>query len=298
MDLFDTSCVQGIAGWRFAEIAPRRDLAVSPITYYELLCHLDERDDDGSARETFRRRKGQLLKLRYFRVLDDPYAHHALSIGASDIVAPGRFEERLLLPGMLAALDASETLDDFYAKEITDQNGRLRLAKDSAEAARQELDRLEREFTKVMAETWEGLRSALEEKAEKEFSDDDLRRAIATFCVKIIHDHQEDGAAAGKPRFIERTANSLFPYYGYTVARALEYALDPKRVYDVNDVEDGVICLHLDLAKPDILVTNDEGTRRCLARALNTLVLAGDPVDAPRCRVLKPAEYFEEIDVR
>ncbi len=52
-------------------------------------------------------------------------------------------------------------------------------------------------------------------------------------------------------------------------------------VFDVNDMEDGYICLHLNLIEPRILVTGDKGTREAVNHAMAQLTTASATLGAP-----------------
>ena len=300
MDIFDTSAVRGVSGPTFEKVAATRDITVSPLTVYELLCHLDEKEDDDckDPQQVFLRRKGQMLKLRHFRILDDPYALYALSIESANLVNPSRFEDAQLLPVLLERLEATGTLEEFYAQEITDQERRKRLVRECAQRARKTLDDLEQKFKGVMDDIKSKLnvKMGAKDESEKKFTDDDLLEIIAAQCMLLREGHREDGAVVTDDnRFTKLTINGIYAHYGYMVARAMEYAADPAMNYQVNDVEDGVICLHLNLGNRDMLVTGDKGTFRCLTRALNKFNMGNDPASGARCRVFKPAAYLEEI---
>ena len=300
MDIFDTSAVRSVSNAKLAEAAKQRTLVASPITFYELLCHLDEvKDGEDDPQKAFLRNRGQLLKLRHFQIADDPYASHMTAIGAANLVNPSRFEEAKLLSPLLKALDASETLEEFYSREFEDEEGRSRLVRDCALRARQELDQFEQDFKTVMADIKNDLLSQMEAKTERRFTDAELLENIAIKCIQNIQGYKEDGAdATDNDRFTKLASNALYPHYGYVVARAMEYALDPQRAYDVNDVEDGTICYHLNLAGADNLITDDGGTLRCLSRSLRAISLPDGSREAVRCRVIKTADYLHEVTVQ
>src|ERR1035441_3364948 len=117
--LLDTSALIALPTSRLEEASQSASLYVSPFCFWELLTHLE---DD----EKFRRVKGTLMKLRHVEVLDDPHAEVYRSVlPSSDNVNTGERDGDLICAA-LAALDDSESMEEFYKRDIRDESGQTR----------------------------------------------------------------------------------------------------------------------------------------------------------------------------
>jgi hypothetical protein len=138
----DTSVIRSVSTANLRRASEVADLYVSPITVYELLCHVDEVANGGSDFELFRR---TLLKCRLATVLPDPYAAHATAIGAERLAAQ-RFGEEQLCAALLNELSLASSLEEFYSRHVTYPTGENAALRDCAARVRATLADEERRY--------------------------------------------------------------------------------------------------------------------------------------------------------
>ena len=295
MDIFDTSAIRGMGRAKLARIAASRAVAVSPITAYELLCHLDEPPDEKftSKQAVFDNRKGELLKLKGFQILHDPHAAHAIAIDATAVTNPNRFKDAQLVPLLIEKLESATTLEDFYSQTIIDAEGRQYSVADCAEKARQALKSEEERFARLIDDIRKDFSKKLNLEGEKNFTEKEIFDEINKWCDKLTNSYKSNGIET--PDLTKKVLNSMYVHYGYSVARTLFYMSKTKKKYDLNDMEDAAISLHLALDRNDILVTNDRGTSESIGRALEAFKQCADGQTSARCKVITPELYQQEI---
>ena len=71
--ILDTSAIRALSREKLQALAKLQSVGVSPVTFYELMCHLDETDE----KKDFGRQRGQVLKCGLVPMLPDPFAYHA-----------------------------------------------------------------------------------------------------------------------------------------------------------------------------------------------------------------------------
>ena len=130
--LFDTSALRALSFARLTAASRVAHLAVSPFCLSELLTHLE---DEGQ----FDRVKSHLMKFRHVQVLDDPRAAiERATVRPGDSVHE-RIEDSDVIYATLAALRASGSVSDLYAKQIRDSKSQVRQIERCVERARQVL---------------------------------------------------------------------------------------------------------------------------------------------------------------
>ena len=269
--ILDTSSLISIGGKHLEVASNKADICISPISIYELLCHIDEHE---AGEDTFSRRKGNLLKCKILRVLDDPFAAHAVLVGARESVNPTRFEDKIVLPQLIENLNRSQNLEEFYLTEVQYPNGEYAPVKDVAEKCRnvweEEKDIYEKNIEYFHKKLMDGIRiEDLEKMQPHEFV------KLAMGCAhKLAQDYKEDGIEDSN--LVSKVFASIYLYSGYRLAKTKYYMMKAyknrtKFQIDRNDTEDCYICLHLDLVENCIFVTDDKGTQNALKESLSCL---------------------------
>jgi hypothetical protein len=301
--ILDTSALRSETAEYVCSLSKRAKIAVSPITVFELSSHLGEpdaaADEPGTA---YRRARGQILKCRYVDLLDDPYAEAMERIELPEIAHHTRFEERELVGRMLDEIVGSDTLDELNERCIRDPSGASHSCKDLGlrmETLRSNSHRRYEGSVKVRSEL---LCSSFGARLE-EVSGDPFVRVASAGC-EVLAEHIERTTATA-PQFRNALFAAMYLRLGYETARAIRYAKHssgktPIRI-DGNDVEDGLICQHLDLTLKRTLVTGDNGTLRAVGAALDALISALSQNGArarPRAEVIDQAELRSRFPVR
>jgi hypothetical protein len=282
--VLDTSAFYSIGYSAMADIAARRRLLVSPISVYEILCHIDEpARKNESVEKGFSVHRSRLAKCGLLEMLEDPFAEHAVFVGAKAAVNPTRFDDRYVLPQMFPVMNTAATLDDFYQGTVTYRDGSVAAIKGVAVRARATLDEAEADFKSRSQRLYERVLEVFGPQRSRSLSGVEFVR-LAAEGVRTLSEHYEaqgvvDSALDGA------VFSSIYPFGGYRLARTQEYIRRTQGktapVFDVNDMEDAYICLHLNLVEPRILVTGDSGTREALSHALDMLTKASVDTDTP-----------------
>jgi hypothetical protein len=293
MDILDTSAIRSISKDKIKALASVRPLAVSPISVWELLCHLDETVENEDANKTYRRRQGQLAKIAGLRVLDDPFAQHAITVGAQAVTNPTRFEDAEGAAKLVKMAVSAPTLEAFYAQTCRFREGKQGSLRGLAANARRVLAEEEKKFSDQLRKMWQRVdQRSCATRAEK-LSDEEFWKWMQVMLTDLHNSYQQDGIS--EAQLMEKVVRSKYLYYGYVFARMCKYVSDQGSDFSpaLNDAEDGFICMHLDLLGDDILVTGDSGTIGALSRVFDICEKYGSPEIKPSCRVMTAIDYVE-----
>ena len=139
MILLDTSALRAISSERLIAMKEKVMLSISPITFYELLCHLDEGVN-------YDRQKGNIVKCRFANILHDPFAAHAISVGVDKLVNPTRFEDPYMIKQLIDIMMSTGSLQEFYGGLVTFPDGTKSACSDVAENIRKRLEEEEQKY--------------------------------------------------------------------------------------------------------------------------------------------------------
>lgn len=298
--IIDTSAIRCLQA-SFLEAASKRyRLTVSPLSVFEILCHLDKPSErHGSADAAFAFRKSHVLKCRHLQLRDDPFAEQAASVGASAVVNPTRFEDKVVVPQIYSLLEPAKSLDEFYEKYVTYPTGERGQLREVADRAWNVLKESEDKFIEHVKSEHNRLVNQFGFDAAMRLEGTQYVQYIVAVARDIEHYYHEHGIVpAGGGVF-----SAIFFHAGYVLARTQLYMRRagegaPLNI-DRNDMEDAAILLHLDLTKPRVLITNDgagkrEGTIHAFKKALDHLERAAAEMNAPVValpRVMTPDEF-------
>ncbi len=304
--ILDTSSVRGLRADDVRLASSRFDVAVSPITVFEFLCHIDERGkkERGLPNDVLSPlHKANLLKCRSLRLLDDPYAEQADDVGARAVVNPTRFEDRLVLPQLFPAIESSTSIEEFYSQQVRYPHGAVADIRDTAERARNLLKEEEKRYRHHVIKWCRLMLKEFGFERSQGFSPEEFVR-FAAHAASGLARHYADGLGSlSQEELSGPVFSATYNNTGYGIVRALEYLrkangdIDRLNV-DGNDMEDSAICLHLDLTKHRILVTNDGGTRSALSSALENLRGASESLGTPVVaftKVMNTEEFKEAV---
>jgi len=288
MDILDTCAIRALSRNQITALAQIRTLAISPISLWELLCHLDDIESGEDAMDAFNRRKGQIAKIHGVRILDDPFAQHALSAGVAAVTNLTRFEDRAGAQEIISRIASAESLNALYAQTYQYPDGQNATLEGMAENCRQTLNRIENEFLI----TANRMRQEENDNQTDLNCDRNLWDSIFRRVEHLVNSYRQDGIE--DELLLRNSLCSMSTYYGYILARIC--ATDPRSCNASlarNDTEDGLIVMHLDLLRDDIFVTRDQNTLNAVSRVLSILREHGNIV--PRCRVVCSTDYVREF---
>ncbi len=273
--LLDTSALRALPG----TVLRGATFFTSPYCVWELLTHLDEKD--------FARRKGQLMKARFTRVLDDPRAAVETRLLLHDTKLQKRVSDEELIGYMLAALNDSDSLDRFYKTLIRDSNSEFRQVSDCVARARKVLAEEEQRYTQFVQQIVGAFRSG----DVKLDSDLDQHGAILSLLEGDVIKLQQRGATDHGLR--DKLRNSNYIYWSYVFHRALAYFRSGKTKPESNDYEDGQICRHLALDTSYCLVTADKGLKDALDKSIALIKRLSEPKLRTTVRVVDVGSFYE-----
>lgn len=290
MEIIDTSALRSISRFDLDSILKRRRIVVSSTSIYELLCHLDEKRGGLNQQESYETAKGQMLKARNLAVLYDPFAYWANKIGA-DYVDPDRYLDPEAVEKLFDALDANNTLDDFYSDSRLLQNGTSIGFRDCSARARRVLEEEELKFVS----TWNTMVAQIITRGITDWKEQ-INAGNAFWSVVSISIDASADFLTGSVLSREDQANELwhlaYCYIGYIISKFFSRMNDSGIAnfsVDKNDTEDALICGYLDVRANDILISNDQRT----IKALNVTFAAFD-THCPakrKCRVMNAEDY-------
>ncbi len=261
--LLDTSAFQAVPGNRLREASLHSRLLVSPFCFWELLTHLD---DEGR----FELSKGNLMKLKYVSVLNDPKTSIERDVGPASSDIHQRPADTEFIYATLAALKDSTSVSNFYSKHIRVHSDIRQIAGcvgricDSLEAE-------ERRFQHYVVEVMTAIRTgrvAVEESADRHQAALQIVNAWSEHFAEKAVDESTARAAAKRRMYI---------YSSYVLHLAIDCLQRGSETIAKNDFEDSCFCQHLALDAETIAVTGDNGLRR---RLQDTIELANSLSDS------------------
>lgn len=262
MYILDTSAIRGISSAKLRTAASKFDIAVSTLSVLELASHLNDSSDDSC----YLRARGNLLKCRIARVLDDPFWLLSQLIQSS--VNPTRMEDKIILCQLMAAAEQSLTLATLERKTLSYPDQVVVSCSDIGNRIAMILREEEVSFVAHIESLL--LLAGL----DPSLNGNHLPTASEFFRQLIAATRSLPGTADGNVQ--ARAFLATAPYFGYLINRMYQYAnrRSPGQValsIDRNDCEDAYISLNLDLHGEDILVTNDKGTLSALRSTIQLL---------------------------
>jgi hypothetical protein len=250
--LLDTSALYSLS---HVNIKSLRDKGVSlygsPYSCWELLCHLDEPNN-------FPRQKAILLKFQYLNILDSPQSEIEESLFGKD---HGRISDNELIKASLAALQASDSLDEYYSSYLRDSKGHYRKIVDVSRRAKLKLSELEMRYVAFASQLLDHLRT------RSDIADSTVHTNLILNMVlgeynKLKEQHPSI------PLSDDEVIRHFYIYCGYIFYRSV-YRIKRGGNVDKNDYEDANLCKHLRTNSIFQLVTGDCGTLDALRRLIS-----------------------------
>jgi len=297
MYILDTSALKGIGKSRLEVAKQNHDLAISPLTFYELLCHLDETHGG----KTFERQRGYVMKCTIPRILHDPFAYHAIAVGAEHVTNESRFEEPNTISQLLMNLGNASDLNAFYSSTVKFSNGDVGRCRDIADNVRRVLKAEEDRYTAQLILISTEVQGEFSDCATVGLSPQQLASLIAASLKKMIADYRtKDGII--DDYLATKVTSSMYMHLGYQVARVVEYLQNAREGGttfnpDPNDCEDSYITMYLELFNRDALVTGDTGTLNALKATKDAFLSVFDGSLQIESRVLSNEDFVAEIGI-
>ena len=297
MDIFDTSALRAISLLNLRALSWTRDIVLSPISVCELLCHIDEPYKDLDAIASFHYWRSQLFKATLLGILHDPYAQHAIHVGATSLGKNTKFEEKEIAIRTLDALSESDSLNTFYSKHIKLSSTEFGRASGCGVRARDILKSAEDEYL----ERLHRLKSMLEHDAGvadlSNISETEFWGVLQKSFAEMLKHYESEGVKIDNQPF--RIVNSIYIHYGYTIARIVHYFrkqgitnFSPER----NDTEDSWLVLHLNMFNDDLFVTNDKGQFEAVMKALSVFKETfRQDLMKPKCGAIMVDDYMKQF---
>ena len=261
--LLDTSAVRFASGQRLAKKAQAAELVASPFSFWEIATHLrDEKD--------FGRIKANLMKFHHVKLLHEPTASAERELALAQVAADEDLEAPDVIYAALAALRATNSVEEFYKCRIQDRKGALREIDGCVARIQDMLVDGEQRFKGLIAGVKELLRKG--EVVLKTPSDFHGSTLDLTNGWWIQVKERSDQSDESYRKLIRRG----YFFYSYVLHRAADYAVRHTANIDVNDFEDAKLLLHLTIDDDVTVLTSDNGLRKCLQASIDTLNGLGD----------------------
>jgi hypothetical protein len=256
--LLDTNAIRSATCRRLAEKAQEHELLASPFAFWEIALHLGDPEDFG-------RIKANLMKFRHVELLQDSTSEAEREIPLSPIDIENTLETPDVVYAMLAALDASNSIDELYKCRIRDSNGAVRGIDGCVSRIQDILMTEERRFKEFITNVRELLRTRrVVLDTPRAFHDGILDLTNAWWIQVKLRSDQSDESYR---KLIKRG----YFFYAYVLYRAAYYADPGAKKYDENDFEDAKQLQHLKIDDKVTVVTSDKGLTACLQKAVQTL---------------------------
>ncbi len=269
--LFDTNGVRGVGRTVLKSTrAAGHTLLLSPVSFWELVCHLNDPDPRKATAA-----RNNALKADLFDVLDDPLAEIAADLGCREGANPSRFVDRQVVPALVAALKTSASYQDLCQQPAPGAGAGATIGDFAANMAAL-LQREEQQFVGAMKQRCAQFVQDYGRSVAMHLAGEAFCRA----AVGLAHGLRDDFQACGRAVPFAEIANRTLLGAGYAVARACEYIKNipagAPLAIDGNDFEDYFICLHLGASGGRTIVTDDRGTRRAIERVISTFQEFGE----------------------
>jgi hypothetical protein len=274
LHILDTSAIRGLGKERLRAIGKRIPLAVSPYTVLELLSHLSEGE--------FLRFKAEISKLDDIDILRFPQTELPMQQASSRAML-NWVSLRNSIPVILMCAKKSDSYSSFASTSVPFGNAHSRLSlSDFASRVTEDLATLKKDYMVFIDEIINDLSSY----DDSSLNTPDEQRFVAH--VKEAMRPSFEALRKIDPEIDEASYyDRLYPHFSFLMRRALGYAQKrrdaPSKKIDTNDYVDAYLCLHLDLQKPCVLVTQDRDLRLDLSWTLDAIRVAHS--FTPECTV-------------
>lgn len=222
-------------------------------------------------------------------MLDDPFWAWSTKLGSR--VNKSRQEDKPALIELVQIVSRSDSLHQFSEQRIALPNGGTISCREIGNGIAVSLQEEEKDHQNRMIAKFKSLRLDPSMNGQHSLTDEAFLGILLALSTTFAHDDWFLAARAGL---------ATAAYTGYMVCRAYFYANKrPKNVSEVNidpnDCEDAYICLHIDLAQRDVLVTSDKGTIEALTRTTDLMNARLKP-EVPRRCVMHTDEFLARLD--
>jgi hypothetical protein len=243
-------------------------IMISPYTFLELLCHLDEE---------WNRNKGQICKCSRVKILDDPRAIFETDLHYRVERLNNRVPNDQLFPEIIECLRKSNSINDFYNSDFIDSLGNKRLIKECTKRAQETLNEEAEKYSNFVKKIYSCF---IQEKYSMD-SDKDCHNVIMELVEGAVICAENNSNQTKNIR--SQVINTYYLYFAYIFERTKQLMNDDRTQPQRNDYEDGLICLHLHLDIPLKFVTKDKGLSKVLINSLKRLQRIGwDSTQHPR----------------
>jgi hypothetical protein len=261
--LLDTSAVRGASGDRLAQKTSTGALLASPFCFWEIASHLQAEGD-------FARIKANLMKFRHLKVLNEPTTSAEHDLNLAQIGIDDSLEAPDVIYAALAALRASNSIEEFFKCRIRDGKGVVRQLDGCVARIQKMLARGESEFKDFIA----NVRQLLIDQTIVLNTPDDYHASILDLTNGWwIQVKERTDLTDGSYRNLIRRG---YFFYAYVLYRSAYYAARRGANIDINDFEDAKLLLHLSIDDDVTVVTSDIDLGKCLQQTVDTLNGLGD----------------------
>ncbi len=274
--ILDTSALRAIGRSELEAVARVHTLLLSPVSFWEVLCHLDETNTRRPReQQAFEYGRSLLLKCRIPTLLEDPFAAIASRSGVPTLVNPTRFEDRQGIPLILEQLHRATSLSDFAQRQVVLPGTSQRPIGDIVQLTRECLAEIERAYQRDIERTATRIIEGFGADRAADLQGTQFYHLALRACALSLY---QEAVGAGEPDrdLFHRLSVASYVCGGYLVARTLlglqHNGFRARQIsVDGNDAEDFMITMHVSWNERSTFVTNDRGTLDAVGRVLREL---------------------------
>lgn len=280
--LFDTSALRSLSWENLKRLSDKGcDLFISPFSFWEILCHLDEE-------QKFDRFKIELIKFKHFTILDDPFGITAKYTKLHKSVMQDRVEDHELIQGTISVLTKSSSIENFYSSFFIDSNKNARKIQDCVERGRSILSAQSDSYIDFVTKIIDSIKCN-NSKYETEYDRHILVLSLIDGCIRGI-----ETQGGNREEFEKNLKNEIYVYFSYILHQSLEYLNNNILNIDPNDYEDSRICQHLSLNSALTLISNDKNLCNAVNSTISLLQTLNDKEFITSIKVEK-TEYLNNL---
>jgi hypothetical protein len=289
MYILDTSALRSISKANLEKGCAKYDVRISTITALELASHLN----DTSETKQFLLNKVNFLKCKFPTLLHDPFWEFSKRIDALAQTNPTRQDDMPILIELIRVMDGVYTLDELSNQYLSYPGGEKVSCENIGATISAMLAEEENSYVSHV--------NYLASKLKLDTQNNGSHTLTADNLLQILISCADETAGRDNSNLRAKTFFAIALYSGYVISRLYGYV--NKRQFgeeslsiEKNDCEDAYICLHLDLDRDDILVTNDKGTLAALRQTLS-LLTSCLPAEINQLRAINVEEFVGRLQL-
>lgn len=254
----DTSVVRSKKSLLIAEKSKTTQLVASPFAFWEIASHLGDKKENQAQFQKF---KSILMKFKHIRILELPKIKKIMMQQIYGEMT--NIEEPDLIYAALAALEESDSVNDFYRCTLKSQQGSFHAVSGCIKRIKDLRDKEEKSFISYTKK----IIDLIKQGEISLHTPEDIHKAI----IDLINGWwillgKNDNNHVLYAELVDQT----YFYFGYWVYRIINYTKINSKL-DVNDFGDSELCLHFGIKDRVTIVTGDKGQLMAISETIKLI---------------------------